>query len=1531
MRRVAIIVLGTVTGLVTLAIIALLVMTNTDLGRSKARSIVFNGLRGRAHGIIRMGQIEGNLLTGLTVHDLSIADSSGQPFLSAEQVTVHYRVGSFLSKRIRLTGVRLVRPIIVLDRPPGGKWNYRRIFRSDTAHKPSTGPGFGSWVTLDDVTVEQGQLMVRTPWAPNDTLPAAARDSAIASALGGENRTRVERVAGGFQKIMAFRDVTGALPHLRIADPDSSDIVVGVRTLRMIAELFRPPAASVTDFNGTVTIASDSVWFRGVRAAFPASRISGDGAYYLENGDLALRLHGDPVAISDLRWLYPRLPSEGGGHLDFAMRTSGHASDYLARNATVQVGSATAAGSFGIRLGDTTVFHDTNLRFASLDTRLIEQLVPHRTMPRRGTLGGRAAVSGPLDRLHVNADVSFADTRSGTSRVEALGELGTGKGVGFRAKDLRLRLSPLQMDLLRSVAPSFPTAVGGTVAGTAVLNGVTTSRIVARGDLTHREGIALSRFVGRSTVQLRPSKWFDIDIAARPIDLAEAGRFAPSLGLRGNATGPIRLTGSLADLALTSDLLLPDGGTLITRGRLDLASKQKGYDLTASANLFNLHTVLEKGPASEVSAEIAARGRGFSPATMTLALAADLSRSQVDSVPLDSVHLRMNIAGGVAHVDSTTIRTPFARATLAGDFGLVAERAGEITYVVDVDSLSGLRRWLPPGDTTSVQPASGRLARKLTQLRRDSVKLAQATEVEREATGRPAPPQTKTPTIPAVRGDSLAGSIHAAGRVSGSIRDFDLRGRAAFADIVARGSTLRRGKAEYAWTGARTPRSVIAAGVSVDSLQAVGLELDSLEARVSFRNPGGRIELAVYQDTGINYSLRADYEIHETHRELHLANLRLQIDTTLWYSARPGAIEWGPAGIGVKTLDLRSGTTGRLYVNGLLPTKGNANLEVAISALQIADVTALLQRDLAASGMLSLDAKFVGTQSDPRFRGAAGISSFTFRGTAVPDIRSTFDYEGARLVTKTELLRDNGQPLASATGSLPINLSMGGYTGPRVLDQPLVLDVHADSLPLNAVPKLTDAVADIHGRLMGTVAVRGTLKHPRATGALALDLGSFRVVSSGTSLRGITGMLHMQNDSIVIDSIVGNAQGRIAIQGGLGIRTLTQPSFDLKLSAKDALILDNDKGRLFADADIQMTGPFDRVVVRGDAFVTRGVAYVPEPTSHSVISASDPAVFSVIDTSVASNRALIPTQSVMIRNLVINVGLRINRGTWVRSPDGNIEIFTPDDVGPLRVRINERRAAITVAGSVATERGNYAVAGRRFTITHGSVTFIPSADQLNNPLLQLSGEHEVQFPGREALVIQVIIGGTAHHPRLTLTSNAQPPISESDLLSYLAFGRSSSSLLQQEGSSVSGQSNGGGLLAGNLAALAARQLASVALGAVAHQFTGEAARSLGADEFNIQPADVPAELSTSGALSLLQGTQIEAGKYINPNTFLALQARPSPDAVPGIRLERRLPKGFQVQASFEPRYLVREPTFSTASNVTPTGVLGLFLIRERRY
>ena len=62
--------------------------------------------------------------------------------------------------------------------------------------------------------------MVKRPWLPDSSLGGAARDSAIAAALGGGTRAQVGAVSGGHQQVMDFRDINAKLPLARLAHPD---------------------------------------------------------------------------------------------------------------------------------------------------------------------------------------------------------------------------------------------------------------------------------------------------------------------------------------------------------------------------------------------------------------------------------------------------------------------------------------------------------------------------------------------------------------------------------------------------------------------------------------------------------------------------------------------------------------------------------------------------------------------------------------------------------------------------------------------------------------------------------------------------------------------------------------------------------------------------------------------------------------------------------------------------------------------------------------------------------------------------------------------------------------------------------------------------------------------------------------------------------------------------------------------------------------------------------------------------------------
>ena len=147
----------------------------------------------------------------------------------------------------------------------------------------------------------------------------------------------------------------------------------------------------------------------------------------------------------------------------------------------------------------------------------------------------------------------------------------------------------------------------------------------------------------------------------------------------------------------------------------------------------------------------------------------------------------------------------------------------------------------------------------------------------------------------------------------------------------------------------------------------------------------------------------------------------------------------------------------------------------------------------------------------------------SFRGAPLPDLRTGFQLRGreARLARGASCATAR-QPLARIDVDAPINLALAGATGPRVLDRPLKVDFVADSLPLDALPRFTDVVSNVHGR----VDRRGRrTRHRNASAACSDSSASISRRSSSSrsasTMRDMGGLVHMTGTEIVIDSIGG--------------------------------------------------------------------------------------------------------------------------------------------------------------------------------------------------------------------------------------------------------------------------------------------------------------------------------------------------------------------------------------------------------------------------
>src|SRR5207237_8072029 len=201
---------------------------------------------------------------------------------------------------------------------------------------------------------------------------------------------------------------------------------------------------------------------------------------------------------------------------------------------------------------------------------------PAMTFPRPLTLTGSAKFDGGEHSLRVNSDVVVDDRLSGRSHLVATGTMGLAHGV-FTARDLHTRMLPMQTGLMKAIAPKF--VHNGTSSGTATLNGSSAAIMTAVGDVTHVDRGALSRATGRFAFRPRGLMWVDMDAQMHPLSLVTLGRIsAPTLGLRGNASGALRMTGSINSMSINSQMTIAGGGGFVdVRGTMDLASRVTGY------------------------------------------------------------------------------------------------------------------------------------------------------------------------------------------------------------------------------------------------------------------------------------------------------------------------------------------------------------------------------------------------------------------------------------------------------------------------------------------------------------------------------------------------------------------------------------------------------------------------------------------------------------------------------------------------------------------------------------------------------------------------------------------------------------------------------------------------------------------------------------------------------------------------------------------------------------------------------------------
>ena len=1478
--------IGALTGLV-LALLAIQLLTRTDWGMERARQFALGWLTERVHGTVTIGRVSGQgLLGGAVLHDVSVIDERGRPFLRVDSARAAYHWRTLLAGQIVLDRVVLYRPHVFLEQLPGDTaWNYQYLF-ADTAPRDPNRPERHTLVLFRRLRIIDGEASVLTPIATGRRLEP--QDTA---------RVILERFPSGLAKVMRFRNIDAQLGQVLWESPQDTGRYFEVQRASGTGFVFRNPL-TLKNAQGRLALRDSVVSLDFTRVDLPASTAAIFGTVIQARGQNYYDLQVDAArfAFPDLHWISDRLPDEGGGsgRLRIQSQRAVHSTLWYAENARVRTGGSSIAGSLGVVLGDTTYFTRVDLRASPLDVALLERLLPGG-LPIEGVLVGTVEIKGPLSALETSGDLRIAPagvspaSPAGPSVVRWSGVLDVRRGR-LGARQLRADVESFDLGLLNAWQPQLRLA--GLVTGQVSAEGRFASDLRFTADLRHQQATGDSSWlVGSGSLGgVANARTLELELEAQPFALRELARRYPALaGLAGNASGHVSLRGPLDALQYDASLRT-DAGPVRLHGQLSRGRDGPRYAGAAELSAFQLDALSARLPEANLNGTIAFDVTGTGLGTLRGDLHVLLDSARILRVPLQKSLLEARVGDGLLLVDTLHAATMAGDFTARGSLGLIPERTGTISL----------------------------------DLGNAAVGLLEADLFGAAASTEPEAPR-------------LAGSVRAHGELSGHLQRLQAAAEGDVRQLVIGPLRMRRGSARLAATSLGTDSARLELGVSADSAAAWNQVLDTANLALAYAT--GTASFALH---GRGRGMAADRLqlqgwLRPGQDTVTGAVTRLMLgDTAPWQLGDSVLVQLARGSLAVSPVAFRRRDGGgALLAQGVLGWSEAAaasrplDFRLQLEAVPFADFLLALQSPAEGAGRLDGTLRITGTTLDPLVDADLTATSLAYDEVRIERgfLELSFADQGAELFLEAE---HGGRRVVSGGGRIPLDLRFTDVRQRR-LDRPLALSLTADSLPAAQVLPFLDGFRQVEGRLDGTISAAGTTLDPALSGELRAEQLAATWNATGVRYTDLNGSFRLADRVVRVaarartqDPRGDGVSGQGTVNGTLDFARLSNPAFDLNLHADGMLAAQRRDVEAVTTGDIHLGGRYGSPAVTASLRVDRGVMYLDEVyRQFFVVQLDSASMFQFVDTSLVAGRRLLPiARNPFLDNLRIDdTRLSIGSGSWLRSQDMDVEVQ-----GDLTVAFDRRADDLRLSGALDVVRGTYQLVypplqARRFRVSEGTIEFtgLPGID----PNLLITAVYKGRA-GNEPLDIIAQVSGSLQNPRVRLTSDVEPPISESDLASYLFFGVPT----WEMGNLVRAQS---GESRGTLTGLG-RTFAPSLLG---YASTGLQTLAQGAGLLDYVSLTTSEALPGTGGAQrtgLLSGAELELGRYFTPNVYVGLSQRlANASSEPGVRLEWRFRPTATLELFSEERFARGAASLGFNQEALMRRVYGFFLFREWDY
>jgi translocation and assembly module TamB len=415
-----------------------------------------------------------------------------------------------------------------------------------------------------------------------------------------------------------------------------------------------------------------------------------------------------------------------------------------------------------------------------------------------------------------------------------------------------------------------------------------------------------------------------------------------------------------------------------------------------------------------------------------------------------------------------------------------------------------------------------------------------------------------------------------------------------------------------------------------------------------------------------------------------------------------------------------------------------ATLDITASLRDLpADIATAVSPAYAADGTVQADARITGTSVRPVGKvklTATGLRVRSGPGRAVPPASITTDAELNGTDARIDAHINAGTSHLTLTGRAPlaaggaISLRSGGILDLALFD-----------------PLLAANGRRVRGQVTLDATIEGTAAAPRVTGTAQLAGGEVQDYATGFHITDIAARVQASGPNLRIAQLSARAgPGTISGSGSIGVLEPGVP-IDLTLAAHHAKLMDSDLIAAVIDANLTLRGEaLVQLAVAGTVHVERADIRVPERLPSSIV---------LLPVWQPGSRPPPPSAPPMV--ITLNLTLDAPRQVFIRGRGLDVEFGGS-------MKITGTATAPITEGALQLRRGTLSLAGRTLEFTEGQITF--RGGSTTDPAL-----HLVLSSTNGNVTATLIVGGTAHDPKITLTS--VPDLPQDEVLAHLLFGR----------------------------------------------------------------------------------------------------------------------------------------------------------------